>query len=145
MIPAGPLFHKPKSVIAARNILYATLFLSLVSYILLHFVLQPAGHLNIRAAISSGVLLILLYIAIHSIGFGKKWALYLFVVLFIINIGASWIYAPFLSGPARFWVFFLCLRCFYKFSRSFTCSARRVPNGLTAFTSPNKDRLESYY
>jgi hypothetical protein len=127
MIPAGPLFHKPKSVIAARNILYATLFLSLVSYILLHFVLQPSGHLNIRAAISSGVLLILLYIAIHSIGFGKKWALYLFVVLFIINIGASWIYAPFLfrTSPVLGFLFVLemllqILALVYLFSKAST-------------------------
>ena len=33
MIPAGPLFHKPKSIIAARNILYTALFLEALVFI----------------------------------------------------------------------------------------------------------------
>ncbi len=30
MIPSDPLFHKPKSIIAAKNILFATIFLDII-------------------------------------------------------------------------------------------------------------------
>ena len=96
MIPAGPLYHKPKSIIAARNILYASLFLALISYLIPVFVLNLPGHPNIFSLISNGVLLILLYIAIRFIGFGKKWARILCLVLFVINVATTLVYLPYI-------------------------------------------------
>ena len=86
MIPPGPLFHKPSSVIAARNILFATLAIYVVFYILAQWVFEPSGQLNIRTATSNAVLLILLYVAVHFIGFGKNWARILFTVLFGLQV-----------------------------------------------------------
>ena len=96
MIPVGPLFHKPKSIIAARNILYASLFLAFISFIILEFGLNLPGHPNMKTLVSNGVLLVLLYVAIRYVGFGKKWARTLFLVLFILNVAASPIYVPFI-------------------------------------------------
>jgi hypothetical protein len=96
MIPAGPLFHKPKSIIAARNILYTALFLEALVFIIQQFISTTAGQPDIRVLFSNGILLVLLYVAIRYIGFGKKWARVLFLVLFILNVLASKIFVPFL-------------------------------------------------
>jgi hypothetical protein len=96
MIPAGPLFHKPKSIIAARNILYASLFLTILGFFLGQFALNLPGNPNLKVIISNGSLIVLLYIAIRYIGFGKKWARTMFLVIFIMNVVASPIYAPFI-------------------------------------------------
>lgn len=96
MIPAGPLFHKPKSIIAARNILYASLFLGVLGFLISEFSSITPGPLNMRTLISNLIILLFLFVAIYYIGFGKKWAKTLFLVLFIINAGASPFYVPFI-------------------------------------------------
>jgi hypothetical protein len=92
MIPTGPLFHKPKSIIAARNILYSSLFLAILGILLLQFVLNVAGYPNMKTLIVNGALLILFYLAITYIGFGKKWARTFLLVLFILNVAAIFRY-----------------------------------------------------
>ena len=96
MIPEGPLFHKPKSIIAARNILYTALFLEALVFILQQVIGDTPAHADIRVLFSNGILLLLLYIAIRYIGFGKKWARILFLVLFVMLVLASEMFVPFL-------------------------------------------------
>jgi hypothetical protein len=96
MIPTGPLFHKPKSIRAARNILYASLFLEVLVFIIQQFNWTTPGHPDIRILLSNGLLLVLTYVAIRYLGFGKKWARILFLVLFILNVLASKTFVPFL-------------------------------------------------
>jgi|SRR5450432_1205444 hypothetical protein len=96
MIPAGPLFHKPKSIIAARNVLYTALFLEALVFIIQQFISTTPGQPDIRVLFPNGILLVFLYVAIRYIGFGKKWARILFLVLFILNVLASKLFVPFL-------------------------------------------------
>ena len=96
MIPAGPLFHKPKSIIATKNILYTALLLEALVFILQQVIWTTPDQPDIRVLFSNGILLVLLYVAIRYIGFGKKWARILFLVLFIMNVLASKIFVPFL-------------------------------------------------
>ena len=96
MIPAGPLFHKPKSIIAARNILYTALFLEALVFILQQVIRDTPAHTDNRVIFSNGILLVLLFVAIRYIGFGKKWARILFLVLFVMIVLASEIFVPFL-------------------------------------------------
>jgi uncharacterized PurR-regulated membrane protein YhhQ (DUF165 family) len=96
MIPEGPLFHKPKSILAARNILYASLFLAVIGLFVVQFALGLPGNPNLKVILSNGSLIILLYIAIRFIGFGKKWARTMFLVVFILNAVATPIYASFI-------------------------------------------------
>ncbi len=96
MIPEGPLFHKPKSIIAARNILYTALFLETLVFILQQVIRDTPAHTDSRVLFSNAILLVLLYVAIRYIGFGKKWARILFVVLFVLIILASEMFVPFL-------------------------------------------------
>jgi hypothetical protein len=96
MIPSGPLFHKPNSVLAARNILYASLFLGLLGLLISSFVqVAPFSYGSLLSNLS---LLVLLFIAIRYIGFGKTWARNLFLLLFICNLIASRFYLPFALG-----------------------------------------------
>ncbi len=88
MIPAGPLFHKPKSILAARNILYASLFLSVIGLLIRQFT-STEGHLNAPALLQTTALLVILFVAIYNIGFGRKWARTLFLVLFILGVASS--------------------------------------------------------
>ena len=96
MIPTGPLFHKPKSIIAARNILYTALFLEALVFILQQVIGETPAHTDVKVVFSNGILLVLLYVAIRYIGFGKKWARILFLVLFVMIVLASEIFVPFL-------------------------------------------------
>jgi len=96
MIPEGPLFHKPKSIIATRNILYAAFFLEALVFILQQVIRDTPAHSDIRVLFSNVLLLVLLYVSIRYIGFGKKWARILFLVLFVLIVLASEIFIPFL-------------------------------------------------
>ena len=96
MIQEGPLFHKPKSILAARNILYAALFLETLVFIITQVILNALVQPTIGVLFSDVFLLVLLFIAIRYIGFGKKWARILFLVLFILNVFVSKNFVPFL-------------------------------------------------
>jgi hypothetical protein len=74
MIPAGPLFHKPKSLISAKNLLYTSICIGFFT-LLLHKLIP--GVLN--NGVATGLLLItlgyvLLYFIIRQLGLCKKWA-----------------------------------------------------------------------
>jgi hypothetical protein len=92
MIPTGPLFHKPNSILSARNILYASLFLGLLGVLISSF--GAAAPVSYKPLLSNLTLLGLLFIAVRYIGFGKIWARNLFLILFICNLIASRFYLP---------------------------------------------------
>jgi hypothetical protein len=74
MIPAGPLFHKPKSFISAKNLLYTSICIGFFT-LLLHK-LAP-GVLN--GGVLTGLLLIalgyvMLYFIIKQLSLCKEWA-----------------------------------------------------------------------
>jgi hypothetical protein len=110
MIPAGPLFHKPKSIIAARNILYASLFLGVLGLLIREFSTVLPDPSPIRMLIFNLVILLLLFIAIRYIGFGKKWARTLFLILFIVSAGASRIFVPFIFKASLVLAFLFILQ-----------------------------------
>jgi hypothetical protein len=49
MIPQGPAFHKPKSIVAAKNILYASLFMGFLSALVRYSKLGIANNGGIAA------------------------------------------------------------------------------------------------
>lgn len=82
----GPLFHKPQSIVAAKNILYATLFLSLITWA----IGQWTADLYTASLAQSIVILVLTVVItfalIKFIGLGKKWARIVLLVLFIAGL-----------------------------------------------------------
>jgi hypothetical protein len=96
MIPSGPLFHKPKSIIASRNILYATIFLYIIYCLMGEFnsgLHNFSGNAGITTTITT---LVILLLSTRQIGFGHKWARTLFLIFFILQALALPRYLPFI-------------------------------------------------
>jgi predicted membrane channel-forming protein YqfA (hemolysin III family) len=92
MLPPGPLFHKPKSILAARNILYASIFLLILNSLISEFSTGLQNHTSLRGiGISIGTA-ILLFIITRYIGLGHKWARAALLVFFIFEIAAFLFY-----------------------------------------------------
>jgi hypothetical protein len=95
MIPPGPLFHKPSSIVAAMNILYATLFLGVINW-----AVGQWGTTVHPVSLTGGVVILLVTLAlvfglIKMIGQGKKWARVVLLVLFVLGL----LVFPWTLGP----------------------------------------------
>jgi hypothetical protein len=86
MQPAGPLFHKPKSIVAATNILYATLFLGIIKWLIGQFSIDRTGRSSLVTIVTVIVVLLIYFFLIKQIGAGKKWVRVVLLVLFIGGI-----------------------------------------------------------
>jgi hypothetical protein len=86
MIPQGPLFHKPTSIVAAMNILYATLFLGVINWAVGQWgtAVRPAS--PVEGVVILLVTLGLMFWLIKMIGQGKKWARVVLLVLIVLGI-----------------------------------------------------------
>ena len=74
MIPSTPLFHKPKSILAAKNILYAVIFLGIIIMVVIGMNIgfpNYSGTPGWFAAIAS---LVIVFLLVRFIELGKKWA-----------------------------------------------------------------------
>jgi len=85
-LPASPLFHKPMSIVAAKNILYATLFLGIINWA----ISQWATDEHPNAPVASVIVLILTFLVVFAlikqIGHGRKWARVVLLVLFVAGL-----------------------------------------------------------
>jgi hypothetical protein len=95
MNPQNPLFHKPKSIVAAKNILYATIFLGIVNVVINEMTPGLGNASTVEGVAIAGITLVIVFILTKQIGMGKKWARTVFLVLFILGI----ILFPFALGP----------------------------------------------
>src|SRR5580658_2216217 len=86
MISSDPLLHKPKSIIAARNILYATIFLGVINVVIGRMTMVEGNYSNTLGLIVPIVTFILIFILTRQIGFGRKWPRSVFLVLFTLGI-----------------------------------------------------------
>lgn len=97
MLPPGPLFHKPKSVIAAINIMYASLFLGVINWGISQFSTVQTSGSRVEAIIVLILTISVVFYLIKQIGAGKKWARVVLVVLFLLGLaGYCWV------GPEMF-------------------------------------------
>ncbi len=86
MLPEGPLFHKPSSIIAAMNILYATLFLGIINWAIGQWGTNPPPSSPVEEAVVALVMLGIIFSLIKLIGLGKKWARVVLLVLLVLDI-----------------------------------------------------------
>jgi hypothetical protein len=82
----GPLFHKPKSIIAAKNILYATVFLGLITLGINKLSYGSGNPADNRGLVIALVSFALILFLTRQIGLGQKWARTVFLILFILGI-----------------------------------------------------------
>jgi hypothetical protein len=95
MNPQDPIFHKPKSIVAAKNILYATIFLGIVNVVINEMTPGLGNASTVEGVAIAGITLVIIFILTKQIGMGRKWARTVFLILFILGI----IIFPFVLGP----------------------------------------------
>jgi hypothetical protein len=110
MIPSGPLFHKPKSIIASRNILYATIFLYIIYCFMGEFNAGLHNFSGKAGIITTIIILIMLLLSTRQIGFGHKWARTLFLIFFILQALAIPRYLTFILKSSVALAFLLILQ-----------------------------------
>jgi hypothetical protein len=94
MVPAGPAFHKPKSFIAAKNLLYAAIFLGVLAIAVRNFIFDNKTknwQLGLLIAVAGYAVMIFL---IKQVALCKKWArtvLTVWLVLIIIYLVITFI------------------------------------------------------
>jgi len=86
MIPSDPIFHKPKAIVAAKNIIYATMFLSAICWVFIKW--------NAEGVIITILNLLIQYILARQIGLGRKWARTAYLALFILGLLGLWFMMP---------------------------------------------------
>jgi hypothetical protein len=84
MIPQGPAFHKPKSFIAAKNLLYASLFISAIAVFLRDASLGLANNGGTQALLLTVVGYAIVIFLIKQMSLCRKWARIVLLVLFIL-------------------------------------------------------------
>ena len=95
MLPEGPLFHKPSSIIAAINILYATLFLGIINWAIGEWATDVHPTSRAEAVSVLIITLVIIFGLIKMIGLGKKWARVVLLVLFVLGM----LVFPWTLGP----------------------------------------------
>jgi NADH:ubiquinone oxidoreductase subunit 6 (subunit J) len=88
MIPAGPVFHKPKSFITAKNILYASIFLGVLAIIIRDFIFDNKNKNWLLSLLIAFVGYVIIILLIKQAGLCKKWArtvLTAWLILFIVS------------------------------------------------------------
>jgi peptidoglycan/LPS O-acetylase OafA/YrhL len=84
MIPPGPAFHKPKSFIAAKNLLYASLFISAIAVFLRDSSIGLANNGGVQALLLTAVGYGIVIFLIKQMSLCRKWARTVLLVLFIL-------------------------------------------------------------
>ena len=85
-LPPNPLFHKPLSIVAAKNILYAVLFMEIITWAISR--MRPVAYAaptaqNILTLI---VTVALMFALIKCVTMGMKWARIVLLVLFLLGL-----------------------------------------------------------
>ncbi len=87
-LPADPLFHKPQSIVAAKNILYAVLFLEIITWTVARWL--PGANLPVTAqtVVTVIVTVAVMFALIKYVTMGMKWARIVLLVLFLLGLAA---------------------------------------------------------
>jgi hypothetical protein len=98
-IPPSPLFHKPASIVAAKNILYAVLFLSILNWALGWWTTTMYDPAPAQSIVILVVTVGITFALIKCIGLGKKWARVVLLVLFLLGLVVyPWAFAALLKA-----------------------------------------------
>jgi hypothetical protein len=87
MIPPGPAFHKPKSFIAAKNLLYASLFISAIYVFFRDYSLGLENNGGIQGLLLTAVGYAMVIFLIRQMSLCIKWARTVLLILFILIFG----------------------------------------------------------
>jgi hypothetical protein len=132
-VPPTPLFHKPASIVAAKNILYAGLFLSILSWAIGRWTTTLYASMPVESVVILVVLVGVSFALIKCIGFGMKWARVVLLVLFLLGLAVlPWTFVALLNASMVVAVLSLLqtilqiIALYYLFSRTSTLWFDRV-------------------
>jgi len=132
-VPPTPLFHKPASIVAAKNILYAGLFLTILTWALGWWTTTVYAPAPVRSVVTVIVIVGITIALIKSIGLGMKWARVVLLVLFLLSLGVlPWTFLAVLKANMLVAVLSLLqailqiIALYYLFSRTSTQWFNRV-------------------
>jgi hypothetical protein len=86
MIPDGPVFHKPKSFITAKNLLYASIFLGVLAVMIRDFSLGIANNGGAGALFITIAGFVIIILLIKQMSLCKKWARTVLTAWYILVI-----------------------------------------------------------
>ena len=126
-IPPGPLFHKPASIVAAKNILYAGLFLSILTWALGRWTTNMYTSTPVESAVILVAIVGITFALIKCIGLGIKWARVAILILFLLGLAVlPWTFVALLNASMVVAVLVLLqtilqiIALYYLFSRAST-------------------------
>jgi hypothetical protein len=126
-IPPGPLFHKPASIVAAKNILYTGLFLSILTWALGRWTTNMYTSTPVESAVILVAIVGITFALIKCIGLGIKWARVAILILFLLGLAVlPWTFVALLNASMVVAVLILLLTIlqiialYYLFSRAST-------------------------
>lgn len=132
-VPPTPLFHKPVSIIAAKNILYAGLFLSVLTWALGWWTTTLYAPAPVESVVILIVIVGITFALIKCIGMGMKWARVVLLVLFLVGLAVlPWTFVAVLKASMLVAVLSLMqtilqiIALYYLFSRASTQWFNRV-------------------
>lgn len=83
---SSPLFHKPLSIIAVKNLLYVVIFLDVITWAIWRWWSQPYAVQNANTLVILVVTTAILYGSIKCVTTGMKWARVVLLVLLLLEL-----------------------------------------------------------
>jgi hypothetical protein len=83
-LPPNPLFHKPQSIVAAKNILYAVLFLEIIDWAVARWMPGSVSAVSAQTIVTLIATVAILFALIKLVTMGMKWARIVLLVLFVL-------------------------------------------------------------
>src|SRR5579862_1784906 len=84
MNPQDPAFHKPKSFVAAKNLLYAAIFISIIALLVRELALpQQTGWDVLMYRVAGYVIIVLL---VKQMGHCQSWARSVLLIFYILAV-----------------------------------------------------------
>jgi hypothetical protein len=87
-LPPSPLFHKPQSIVAAKNILYAVLFLEIIDWAVARWMPGSFSPVSAQTVVTLIVTVAILFALIKFVTMGMKWVRVVLLVLFLLGLVA---------------------------------------------------------
>jgi hypothetical protein len=93
-LPISPLFHKPQSIVAAKNILYAVLFLEIITWAIARWMPGSLSPVSAQTVVTLIVTVAIVFALIKFVTMGMKWARVVLLVLFLLWLVAyAWAFS----------------------------------------------------
>jgi hypothetical protein len=85
MIPSSPIFHKPKSILAAKNILYTVIFLGIAIMVVIGMNIGFRNYTGTPEWFAGVASLVIVFLLVRFIELGKRWGRIVFLFFFFME------------------------------------------------------------